>query len=92
MKKAVYQDAFQSVVKGLSPNTGKDTMNSPNLTKGGITISKDLIPDDLNVGDEIKLKVSDVDNDKNEIHFEYEGLETPEDIGEPAETTSPKTL
>jgi hypothetical protein len=95
MKQAKYSDAFQSMVKDLSPNTGKNTPNSPHPTKGGITISQDLIPDDLNVGDEIVLKVADVDTDNNEIHFEYEGLEgssdNSDDNSEPSDY-NPKTL
>jgi transcriptional accessory protein Tex/SPT6 len=41
------------------------------MTKGGISISKDLIPDEVKPGDIIMLKVADVDPDKGEVHFEY---------------------
>jgi hypothetical protein len=98
MKQAKYSDAFQSMVKNLSPNTGKNTPNSPHPTKGGITISQDLIPDELSVGDEIVLKVADVDTDNNEIHFEYEGLEGSSDDSDSSDDNSepsdfnPKTL
>jgi len=71
-QKGKYTDAFNEIVSSLQkPNSGKDTMNSPNLTKGGISISKDLIPDDVKPGDVILLKVADVDLDKGEVHFEY---------------------
>jgi len=71
-QKGKYTDAFNEIVASLQkPNSGKDTMNSPNLTKGGISISKDLIPDDVKPGDVILLRVADVDPDKGEVHFEY---------------------
>jgi hypothetical protein len=71
-KKATYQDAFDKLAPTLTkPASGADTMNSPNLTKGGITISKDLIPDDVAVGDVVLMKVASVDLDKNEVSFEY---------------------
>ena len=71
-EKAVYQDAFTKLAPSLTrPNSGANTINSPNLTKGGITISKELIPDEVAVGDVVLMKVANVDTDKNEVSFEY---------------------
>jgi|GEM_PF-7068492 len=87
--KAKYEDAFQSIVNDLRPNTGKNTPNSPNPTKGGISISKELIPDDVVEGDVILLKVASVDLDKNEVHLEY--VSKQEKSSEKAEATAPET-
>jgi len=71
-QKGKYTDALSVMISSLQkPNSGKDTMNSPNLTKGGISISKSLIPDDVKPGDVIMLRVADVDEEKGEVHFEY---------------------
>ena len=76
-EKAVYQDAFTKLAPSLTkPNSGANTINSPNLTKGGITISKELIPDEVAVGDVVLMKVANVDTDKNEVSFEYLNKQT----------------
>jgi len=81
-----YTDAFNEIVASLKkPNSGEDTMNSPNLTKGGISISKELIPDEVKPGDVIMLRVADVDLDKGEVHFEYVSKQSEET------ETSPET-
>ena len=92
-EKAVYQDAFAAMAPSLmKPNSGANTINSPNLTKGGITISKELIPDEVAVGDVVLMKVANVDTDKNEVSFEY--LNKQETSGEavPAEPANLSTL
>jgi hypothetical protein len=59
-----------------APNTGENTPNSPNPTQtfkttGGITVSRDLLPD-VAEGDTVTLKVVSVDETKNEVHLTKE--------------------
>ena len=55
-----------AAIDEMLANTGKNTVNSPIATNQPITVSMDLLPD-VNVGDTITLKVTDVVADKNEV-------------------------